>query len=113
MSSLGSPISQFTPQIAKADKYLAGWQAPLLNHMGRATLVNSVLDSQLVHAMCALLIPPGVIGRVDQRRRAFLWAGGDSTSGAKCLVAFFLRNRQESCLVLKRREPKKALYKHI
>jgi hypothetical protein len=56
--------------------------------MGRATLVNSVLDSQLVYAMCALLIPPEIIERVDRRRRAFLWSGGENTLGAKCLVAW-------------------------
>lgn len=67
---------------------MAGWHAPLLNHMGRATLVNSVLDSQLVYAMCALLIPPEIIERVDRRRRAFLWSGGENTLGAKCLVAW-------------------------
>lgn len=56
--------------------------------MGRATLVNSVLDSQLVYAMCALAIPPGIIDQVDRRRRSFLWAGTGTTSGAKSLVVW-------------------------
>jgi len=81
-------LSAYAPQIAKADKYLAGWQASLLNHMGRATLVNSVLDSQLVYAMCALAVPPGVIEQVDRRRRAFLWTDSDNANGAKSLVAW-------------------------
>jgi hypothetical protein len=92
---LGLPLSNtklrlnaFAPQIAKTDKYLAGWQSGLLNHMGRATLVNLVLDSQLVYAMCALAIPPGVIDQVDRRRRAFLWAGTSTASGAKSLIAW-------------------------
>ena len=61
-------LSAFSVQIAKADKYLAGWQTTLLNHMGmgRATLVNSVIDSQLIYAMCALPILPGVIEQIDQ-----------------------------------------------
>jgi hypothetical protein len=54
-------LNAFAAQIAKTDKYLAGWQSSLLNQMGRATLVNSILDSQLVYAMCALAIPPGII----------------------------------------------------
>jgi hypothetical protein len=66
-------LSAFAPQIAKCDKYLAGWQAALLNHMGRTTLVNSVLDSQLVYAMAAITIPPGVTDQVDRKRRSFLW----------------------------------------
>lgn len=81
-------LSAFTVQIAKADKYLAGWQASLLNHMGRATLVNSVLDSQLVYVMCSLPIPQGVIGQVDHRRCSFQWAATGSSVGARSLVAW-------------------------
>jgi len=65
-------LSAFAPNIAKCDKYLAGWQASLLNQMGRATLINSVLDSQLIYAMAALEIPPGIIEQVDRKRRSFL-----------------------------------------
>jgi hypothetical protein len=53
---------QFISYQAKADRYLAGWQAGLLNPMGHAVLVNFVLDSQLIYAMCALPIPPGIFG---------------------------------------------------
>ena len=81
-------LSAFTPFIAKADQYLAGWQASLLNPMGRTVLINSVLDSQLVYLMCALPIPPRTLAQVDQRRRAFLWTGEDTVSGASCLVAW-------------------------
>jgi hypothetical protein len=49
---LGLPLSvnklslfAYTPYIQKTDRYLSGWQAHLLNPMGRAVLVNSVLDS--------------------------------------------------------------------
>jgi hypothetical protein len=81
-------LSAFSVQIAKADKYLAGWQTALLNHMGCATLVSSVIDSQLIYAMCALPIPPGVLEQIDQRRRSFLWAATSSSTGAKSLVAW-------------------------
>ncbi|WVZ99078.1 hypothetical protein U9M48_044428 [Paspalum notatum var. saurae] len=94
-SYLGLPLSNtklkldaFTPLIAKADKYLAGWQAALLNPMGRLVLVNAVLDSQLIYHMSALLLAPGIIKKVDQRRRGFLWSGAGQTNGAKCLVAW-------------------------
>jgi hypothetical protein len=50
--------------------------------------VNSVLDSQLVYAMCVLVVPPGVIEQVDHRRRAFLWTGTNTTNGAQSLVAW-------------------------
>lgn len=57
-------LSAFTPYIAKADRHLAGWQAMLLNPMGRATLINSVLDSQLIYLMCAVPMPAGTISAV-------------------------------------------------
>ena len=81
-------LSSFAPHIAKADKYLAGWQAALLNPMGRAVLINSVLDSQLIYIMSAVLVPNGVVAHIDRRRRSFLWNGNDECLGASCLVAW-------------------------
>jgi hypothetical protein len=72
----------------KTDRYLAGWQAALLNVMGRAVMVNAVLDSQLIYAMCALPLPAGIISQVDQRRRSFLWSGESSMTGSQSLVAW-------------------------
>jgi hypothetical protein len=46
------------------------------------------MDSQLVHAMSALLLPQGVLDALDLRRRSFLWAGDEKVSGAQCLVAW-------------------------
>ncbi|WVZ61798.1 hypothetical protein U9M48_011614 [Paspalum notatum var. saurae] len=92
---LGLPLSvtklrpsSFEPYIAKVDRRLAGWQASVLNPMGRAVLVNAVLSSQMVYLMCAVPLPPGVVAQVDRRRRGFLWTGEDSAAGAQCLVAW-------------------------
>lgn len=41
------PLSAYTPYIQKTDRYLSTWQASLLNPMGRAVMVNSVLDLNL------------------------------------------------------------------
>ena len=68
------PMSAYTPYIQKTDRYLSTWQAGLLNTMGRAVMVNSVLDSQLVYFMSSLQLPPSVIDQLDRRRRAFLWS---------------------------------------
>ena len=91
---LGLPLSTsklrtsaFDPYIANVDRRLAGWQARLLNPMGRAVLVNAVLSSQLVYIMCAALLPPCVVSQVDRRRRGFLWSGEGTASGGQCLVA--------------------------
>ncbi|CAN6352985.1 unnamed protein product [Urochloa humidicola] len=86
-------LSAFTPLVAKADKYLSGWQASLLNPMGRTVLVNTVLDSQLIHAMSVVLLPQGILDAFDRRRRAFLWSGEETVSGAQCLVAW-----EQACL---------------
>jgi len=81
-------LSAFAPQIAKCDKYLVVWQSLLLNHMGRTTLINSVLDSQLVYAMGALAIAPDVLAQIDKKRRSFLWSGSAKNTGAKSLIAW-------------------------
>lgn len=54
------PLSAFTPYIQKTDRYLSSWQANLLNPMGRAVLINSVLDSQLVYFISSLQLPPSL-----------------------------------------------------
>nr|CAB3470977.1 unnamed protein product [Digitaria exilis] len=56
--------------------------------MGRAVLVNAVLDSQLVYMMSVMLIPQGVLDAMDRRRHAFFWSGDDSVHGSQCLVAW-------------------------
>jgi hypothetical protein len=92
---LGLPLSltkiklpTLVPYMAKTDKYLSGWQAALLNPMGRLVLINSVLDSQLVYIMSSLQLLPGFVKKVDSKHRSFLWSGKDSCAGAKCLVAW-------------------------
>ena len=74
--------------ISKADKYLAGWKAALLNTMGRAVLADAVLGNLLIYAMGAIELPKGTIEALDSRRRAFVWSGQDKVSGAQCLVAW-------------------------
>jgi hypothetical protein len=48
--------------------------------------VNAVLDSLPVYAMGAFELPEGVMDALDALRRAFLWAGEETVSGAQCLV---------------------------
>lgn len=84
------PVSAFVPYIHKTDRFLSCWQANLLNTMGRAVLVNSVLDSQLVYLMSSLQLPPSVVTQMDKIRRAFLWSGDKTghASPATCLVTW-------------------------
>ena len=92
---LGLPLSNvklnlqaFARLIAKVDRQLSGWKALLLNHAGCLVLINSVLDGMPAHLMSALLLPAGTIEALDKRRRAFLWSGQATATGAQCLVAW-------------------------
>jgi len=119
---LGLPLSNeklrlaaFDPYIARADRYLASWQASLLNPMGRTVLINAVLDGQLSYLMGAIPLLQGFIQKIDQRRRSFLWTGDREAHGSNCLVnwdtvcnsrqqgGLGIRdlNVQNSCLLLK------------
>lgn len=100
LSNIKLNLSAFAPLISKVDRRLATWQAVLLNHQGRLTLINSVLDGIVNYIMQALALPPGIIAAIDSRRRAFLWSGSDKTTGAKCLVSWdvALTSKQEGGL---------------
>jgi hypothetical protein len=57
LSSTKLNLSAFDPYISKTDRYLAGWQASLLNPMGRTVLISAVLDGQLSYLMGAIPLP--------------------------------------------------------
>jgi hypothetical protein len=88
LSSEKLKIAQFSPLIARVDKYLSGWAAVLLSAGGRVVLLNAVLDALPTFAMGALDLPPALLKAVDGLRRAFLWDIKDKVSGAKCLVTW-------------------------
>lgn len=106
LSNLKLNLTAFAPLISKADKYLSGWQASLLNPMCRIVLVNSELDALSTYAMCAMLLSLGLIDAMDSQRRVFLWSGEDKTGGAMCLVDWdrCCRPRSEGGLGLKHLE---------
>uniref|UniRef100_J3L365 Reverse transcriptase domain-containing protein n=1 Tax=Oryza brachyantha TaxID=4533 RepID=J3L365_ORYBR len=91
-------------QFQKVEKFLPGWKAKLLNYAGRTVLVNAVLDSVPVYLMSVLDLPQGIIEKIEQRRRAFLWTGEDKVSGANCLVAWdnVCKSKEEGGLGLKK-----------
>jgi hypothetical protein len=64
------------------------WKGSLLNHAGRATLVQSTLSAIPVHVSICCCLSSWGIEAIDRRRRAFLWAGADSLTGGRCRVAW-------------------------
>lgn len=61
-----------------------GWAK--CHRYGSGTLVKAVLTSQVIYHTTPLIIPPPVIKSVNKIERAFLWAGTDKITGAKCKV---------------------------
>lgn len=88
LSTFKLKVSDFLPYIARTDKYLAGWRGHLLNEMGRATLVTSVLTSQSVYAMCSLRLFKSTTDSLVAKQRAFLWTGENKCTGGQCKVAW-------------------------
>lgn len=75
MSYLGPPLSlhkltlaDLRPTIAKANKYLAGWQASMLSYAECVILINDVLDSLQIYAMSATIRPKNTIEALDKKK---------------------------------------------
>lgn len=45
----------------------------LLDYGSKLTLVNSVVTSLAIYAMCAIKIHPRIIEHIDKLRRSYLW----------------------------------------
>ena len=76
------------PLVNKVNDCLPTWKAKLMSKAGRAVLVKTKLSAIPVHTAMVISLSPWVIKCIDKRRRAFLWAGSDSVSGGKCLLAW-------------------------
>lgn len=94
-SYLGLPLSNeklnlsaFAPAIRSSDRYLAGWQARLLNATGREVLVDTVLDSALTYIMSVLQMPVATVDHLERNRRSFFWSSSAHTMRAQCLVTW-------------------------
>ncbi|WMV51890.1 hypothetical protein MTR67_045275 [Solanum verrucosum] len=61
--------------IEKTERKLAFWKSQYLSLGGRATLINSVLDSLPTYVMSLFPIPGEVVKILDALRRNFLWQG--------------------------------------
>lgn len=74
------------PVMDKLHSRLAGWKGKLLQHVGRKTLVSSVLTSIPTYFLTALKPPKNFLHDMDKIRKRFLWAGDQEISGGKCKV---------------------------
>ncbi|WVZ72900.1 hypothetical protein U9M48_021288 [Paspalum notatum var. saurae] len=70
----------------KVRSKLTSWHGRNLTLAGRLTLVKSVLSSQPVHTLTAVIVPKEVLEEFDKLRKRFLWAGNENLTGGKCKV---------------------------
>ena len=92
---LGLPLSthkigslDIAPLFSTAEKYLAGWQANLLNKGGRLAIMTSVLDTLPTYIMSCFPLAKQDIEKYNKKRRSFFWTAEDTCTGAQCLVAW-------------------------
>jgi hypothetical protein len=92
---LGMPLSvkkltkaDWQALLDKVDRHLATWKARMMSLAGRLEMLNSVLSSLPVYLMTINEMPAWVRKEFDRRRRAWLWAGDGTCSGAKCRVSW-------------------------
>ncbi|WVZ79135.1 hypothetical protein U9M48_026746 [Paspalum notatum var. saurae] len=68
----------------KARGKLTSWNGRNLTLAERITLVKSVLSSQPVHTLAAVVVPKEVLEELDKIRKRFLWAGNKNLTGGNC-----------------------------
>ena len=94
------PASALEFLATKITKQIPGWRTSLIPIGGRLTLSTAVLSALPLHAMSVLLLPKGVVAKMDRPRRAMLWKAAAVCSGGDCQVAwdFVCRLRSEGGL---------------
>eukprot|EP00253_Pinus_taeda_P029420 PITA_29420 len=80
---LGLPIfhkramsKDWHPEVEKFKAKMQAWGSSWLNIAGKSVLIQSVLSSLLLFQFFVLLAPVGIIKRMEELIRKFLWKGG-------------------------------------
>lgn len=93
MRYLGLPLStwklrlvDFQHLVDKCAGKCPTWYGRFFTMAGRGTLVKSVLASQAIYHLTPLVVPSGLITKLNNIYRAFFWAGSDKVTGGQCKV---------------------------
>jgi hypothetical protein len=83
---LGLPlgIADLMPIVSRLDKKLSGI-CSLMSYIGRLTLLNSIINSLPMYAMCSQKIPITSFIHFEKSGRQFLWADKEDKIHGKCL----------------------------
>ena len=73
-------ISTWDPIITRIERKLATWKGGLLSMAGRLTLIKASVSSLPIYFMSLFPVPQGIIEKINQLQRRFLWSGDLSKS---------------------------------
>ena len=73
MGTAKPTVSDLMPLVASVERRLST-AASLLDLGSKLTLVNSVVTSLAIYAMCSIRLPPKILEHLDKLRRYCLWA---------------------------------------
>ncbi|KAJ4796181.1 RNA-directed DNA polymerase (reverse transcriptase)-related family protein [Rhynchospora pubera] len=76
---LGSPAiartpRHFQPLVNKIECKLQGWKATFLSQAGKITLIKSVIEPMLLHAMSTSSVPKETLARIQSKVTTFFWS---------------------------------------
>jgi hypothetical protein len=80
-------LADLMPIVSRLDKRLSCISS-LMSYTGRLTLLNSVINSLPMYAMCSLKIPITIFIHFEKSGRQFLWADKEDKIHGKCLASW-------------------------
>ena len=73
MGTARTTVADLMPLVSSVERKLST-AASLLDLGSKLTLVNSVITSLAIYAMCSIRLPPKILDHLDKLRRYCLWA---------------------------------------
>jgi hypothetical protein len=80
-------IADLMPIVSRLDKGLSGISS-LMSYTRRLTLLNSVINSLPMYAMCSLKVPITIFIHFEKSGTQFLWADKEEKIQGKCLASW-------------------------
>jgi hypothetical protein len=80
-------VSDLMPTVSIIDKKLSGISS-LMSYTGKLTLLNSVIQSLPMYAMCSFKVPITIFVHFEKSGRRFLWYDRENKIQGKCLASW-------------------------
>ncbi|KAJ4800807.1 RNA-directed DNA polymerase (reverse transcriptase)-related family protein [Rhynchospora pubera] len=72
-SVIASKPCHFQPLVNKIENKLQGWKATFLSQAGKVTLIKSVIEPMLLHAMATSSVPKATLDIIQSKVISFFW----------------------------------------